>query len=94
MDLQEIIGLTLAGLVMLLGLVGTVVPGIPGAPLVLIAAIGHKLYFRDSGASYFALGLLVFFLERNRRSDAWGCCWAVFQPAWVDPRADPWSIPV
>lgn len=49
----------LAGLVMLAGLIGTLVPGIPGAPLILIAAIGHKLYFRAESISYVGLAALV-----------------------------------
>ena len=44
---------------MAVGLVGTVVPGIPGAPLIFAAAVGHKLYFRDAGAGYVALGALA-----------------------------------
>lgn len=59
MSAQEVLGFIVTGIVMLVGLIGTVVPGIPGAPLILIAAIGHKLYFRDAGASYVVLALLV-----------------------------------
>jgi uncharacterized protein YqgC (DUF456 family) len=59
MNGPEILGFALAVLVMGVGLIGTVVPGIPGAPLILVAAVGHKIYFRDAGASYFALGVLA-----------------------------------
>ncbi len=52
-------GLVIAGIVMLAGLLGTLIPGIPGAPLILIAAIGHKIYFRAESLSYFALFVLV-----------------------------------
>ena len=55
----ELVGLVLAGGLMLAGLAGTVIPGIPGAPLILAAAIGHKLYFRESSISYFVLALLA-----------------------------------
>jgi len=53
------IGLSLALLVMLAGLVGSVVPGLPGTPLILVAAIGHRLYFGDASASNLVLGVLV-----------------------------------
>ncbi len=45
MTVEEIIGLGLALAIMLIGLVGSIVPGLPGAPLVLAAAIAHRLYF-------------------------------------------------
>jgi len=53
------IGLSLALLVMLLGLIGSIVPGLPGTPLVLVAAIGHRLYFGVASASNLVLGVLV-----------------------------------
>lgn len=62
MTLEEIIGLSLALAVMLIGLVGSVVPGLPGSPLVLIAAILHRLYFGDQSVSttmLLALALLT-----------------------------------
>lgn len=59
MSMEEMAGWLIAGLVMLVGLIGTFVPGIPGAPLILAAAVGHKIYFGDKSASYLALALLV-----------------------------------
>jgi uncharacterized protein YqgC (DUF456 family) len=59
MTADQIIGLVLALLVMLCGSVGSILPGIPGTPLVLLAAIGHRLYFGSAGANYWVLGLLV-----------------------------------
>jgi uncharacterized protein YqgC (DUF456 family) len=59
MSAAEVTGFVLAGLVMFLGLIGTLVPGIPGAPLILAAAIGHKIYFGAESISYFALSVLV-----------------------------------
>jgi uncharacterized protein YqgC (DUF456 family) len=59
MSATELVGITITGLVMILGLVGTLVPGIPGAPLILIAAVGHKLYFGDASVSYIGLSLLI-----------------------------------
>jgi uncharacterized protein len=42
---EEIIGLSLALLIMLAGLLGSILPVIPGIPVILLAAIGHRLYF-------------------------------------------------
>ena len=44
---------------MLAGLAGTVLPALPGTPLMLIAAIAHRLYFGSTGASNWVLGVLV-----------------------------------
>jgi uncharacterized protein YqgC (DUF456 family) len=60
MSMEEMAGWLIAGLVMLVGLVGTFVPGIPGAPLILAAAVGHKMYFGEKSVSFIALALLVF----------------------------------
>ncbi|MFO1476618.1 MAG: DUF456 family protein [Verrucomicrobiota bacterium] len=51
MSAAEIVGLILALLAMGVGLLGCIVPGLPGAPLVLAAAFGHRLYFGPHGAS-------------------------------------------
>jgi uncharacterized protein len=59
MTMEELAGITIVAIVMLVGLIGTCVPGIPGAPLILAGAVGHKLYFGERSASYFALALLV-----------------------------------
>jgi uncharacterized protein YqgC (DUF456 family) len=59
---DQIIGLSLALIVMCIGLVGSVLPGIPSTPLVLLVAIGHRLWFGGAGASNLALitlGLLM-----------------------------------
>lgn len=57
--MEETAGLLIAGIVMFVGLIGAFVPGIPGAPLILAAAVGHKLYFGEKSASYLALALLL-----------------------------------
>jgi hypothetical protein len=47
---------------MLLGLVGCVLPGLPGTPLVLLTAVGHRLYFGEASVgnwSLFFLALLM-----------------------------------
>jgi hypothetical protein len=60
MTWQEIAGLSLALIVMLVGLIGSVAPGLPGTPLVLAAAIGHRLCFGQASASNTVLAVLVF----------------------------------
>jgi hypothetical protein len=55
----EILGLSLALAVMLVGLVGSVVPGLPGSPLVVLAAILHRLYFGEKSVSNLVLIVLV-----------------------------------
>jgi len=56
---EQIIGLSLTLLVMLAGLIGSLLPVLPGTPLVLVAAIGHRLYFGDTSASNLVLSILV-----------------------------------
>jgi len=56
---EEIVGLSLALMVMLAGLIGSVVPGFPGTPLILVGAIGHRLYFGPTGASNLVLVVLT-----------------------------------
>jgi hypothetical protein len=59
MTAEQIIGLALALLVMCVGAAGSILPGIPSTPLVLIAAIGHKLYFGAAGAAWWVIGILA-----------------------------------
>ena len=56
---EQIIGISLTLIVMLIGLVGSVVPVLPGTPVVLIAAIGHRLYFGEASINNFFLVVLV-----------------------------------
>jgi uncharacterized protein YqgC (DUF456 family) len=58
---EQIIGLILALLVMGVGVAGSILPGVPSTPLVLIAAIGHKLYFGPTGAAWWVLVILAAF---------------------------------
>jgi hypothetical protein len=57
--MEEIIGLSVALVVMLVGLVGSIVPGLPGSPLVLIAAILHRLFFGTQSVNNTVLLALV-----------------------------------
>ena len=59
MTIEQIIGLGLALVVMGVGLVGTVIPGVPGVPLVLLAAGVHRLYFDAAGVSNAVLFILT-----------------------------------
>ena len=59
MTAEQIVGLSLALLVMCFGLAGSVLPGIPGTPLVVLAAVAHRLYFGATGASNTALVIIV-----------------------------------
>src|SRR5882757_1301119 len=44
---------------MLAGLIGSILPVLPGTPLVLIAAIGHRLYFGEASISNLVFRLLL-----------------------------------
>ncbi len=59
MSTEQIVGLALALLVMCLGLAGSILPGLPSTPLVLLAAIGHKLYFGETGVGWIVMLVLV-----------------------------------
>src|SRR5882672_8137500 len=59
MTAEQILGLSLALLVMFLGAAASMIPGLPGTPVVLVAAIGHRLYFGPAGANNWVLGGLI-----------------------------------
>lgn len=59
MTWEQIIGLSLALLVMLVALIGNVIPGIPGTPLALIAAVAHRLYFGQASVNNTVLIVLI-----------------------------------
>lgn len=59
MDWPLIIGLAIAWGIMLVGVIGCVVPAIPGSPLVFIGALAHRLYFgADNSASIWVLAVI------------------------------------
>ena len=59
MTTEQIIGLVLALAIMCVGLAGCILPGLPGTPIILAAAIGHKLYFQQTGVGWLIMTLLV-----------------------------------
>jgi len=59
MTWEQIIGLSLALVIMLIGLVGNVIPALPGTPLVLVGAAVHRLYFGEASASKTIIVVLV-----------------------------------
>lgn len=59
MSAAEIIGLGLALAIMLLGLGGSILPGLPSTPLVWIAAVAHRLYFGESGPATWVLVVMT-----------------------------------
>ena len=42
---MEIIGTLITGIVMIIGILGSILPGLPSTPIVFIAALGHRLFF-------------------------------------------------
>jgi uncharacterized protein YqgC (DUF456 family) len=59
MTFEQIIGLSLALFIMLIGLAGSILPGLPSTPFILAAAVGHRLYFGSASASNLVLILLT-----------------------------------
>ena len=61
MTTGEIFGLSLALFVMLIGILGCLLPVLPGTPIILAAAIGHKIFFGSEGAGWIVLTILTLF---------------------------------
>src|SRR5262249_27489218 len=59
MTVEQIVGLSLAVLIMCVGIAGSILPGLPSTPLVLAAAIGHKLYFGGLGVGWVVMTILA-----------------------------------
>ena len=49
-------------LIMFIGVMGNLIPGIPGTPLILAGAVGHQLYFAGQGGVgwWWVAGLTIF----------------------------------
>jgi uncharacterized protein YqgC (DUF456 family) len=69
MTTEQLIGLTLALLVMGIGLVGSVLHVLPGAALIFLAAVGHRLYFGPTGVSTWVLIVLAGFALLSMLTD-------------------------
>jgi len=57
---EQIIGFSIAILLMLVGMAGCLLPVLPGTPILLAAAVAHRLYFGDTGPSTLVLVILTF----------------------------------
>jgi uncharacterized protein YqgC (DUF456 family) len=55
----EITAFALTLLIMLIGLAGAILPGLPGTPLIALAALGHRAFLGERGASTWVLVTLV-----------------------------------
>jgi uncharacterized protein YqgC (DUF456 family) len=57
--IEQILGFSLAMLVMLVALIGTIVPALPGTPIALAAAVAHRVYFGAASVNNTVLVVLV-----------------------------------
>lgn len=60
MTIEQVVGLFLALFIMCIGLAGSILPGMPSTPIVLLAALGHRLYFGPAGPGNWVMALLIF----------------------------------
>jgi len=58
MSTEQVLGLSICLVVMFIGLAGSILPGIPSTPVVMAAAVGHKLYFGSTGPAWWVLLIL------------------------------------
>jgi uncharacterized protein len=76
---QDLIALTAALLVMCIGCIGSVMPLLPGTPIVLAAAIVHKLVMGPRSIGWFVIlllvGLTVFSLVLDYLASMFGAKW-------------------
>jgi hypothetical protein len=55
----EITAFVLALLAMMVGLLGAVLPGLPGPPIILAAALAHRLFLGPRGSAWWVVGALA-----------------------------------
>lgn len=56
----QITGLVITWMVMVVGILGCMLPAVPGAPLVFFGAVAHRLYFgADQSVNNIVLGIIV-----------------------------------
>lgn len=70
MTAEQIVGLIVALLLMFVGVAGSILPGLPSTPVVLLAAIAHKLYFGTTGAAWWVIGVLTVLTALSLAVDA------------------------
>lgn len=58
MGSDEIVGLLVTILVMLMGMLGAVVPVLPGPPLIFLAALVHRLWFGERSVDWWVVSTL------------------------------------
>ncbi|MCW5556324.1 MAG: DUF456 domain-containing protein [Verrucomicrobiae bacterium] len=56
MNATEVLGFILA--LLMPGVVGAVLPGLPGTPIIFLAALGHRLWFKDQSAAWWVVAVL------------------------------------
>jgi len=59
MSFEQVVGLIVTLLVMGVGLAGCLLPGVPGPPLIMLAAVGHRLWFGEASVSTLVLATLA-----------------------------------
>ncbi len=59
MTTEQIVGLCLALGVMLIGVIGCLLPVLPGTPIIFAAAVGHRIYFGEQGPGWVVLIVLL-----------------------------------
>jgi uncharacterized protein YqgC (DUF456 family) len=59
MSMEQMAGLALALVIMAIGMLGSILPGLPSTPIVLLAAVGHRMYFKETGPGTFVLILML-----------------------------------
>jgi uncharacterized protein len=65
----QIIGLTIAMFLMSLGIVGSILPGLPSTPIVFLTAMAHKLFFGEAGAAWWVIVLLALLMVASLAVD-------------------------